>query len=337
MKNQHDLKFVNNIESKSVRAVNNGEAKRYRDDESDKLCDTFLDLSLTRGPNDIETIRSLENLVSLCKDQGDYRSAEILAKRAEEANTETLGRISRTSLGAACARIDALACQGLYTTAKIEAEVLLKRANDLFGPNDCVTVVTSSLLSKILYALGSYRSAEAMAKQVFLTAVERLGAYHVETLTAKAFWAVVLLSVNKAAEGEKILRAVIRRYRPADKMLLLDRKGDLAYACAVQRKFEESEDLEREVLAGQISLLGKEHPNTLKTMVRLARTLRLQTRFEEAEEMLMQALGMQESVLGEDSKELHVTWEEIGRCLKLVEGREEEALAWLEKAGSPLL
>lgn len=337
MENQHALTLVNSIGAlKSVEAANRT-SKRYRANENDALCDTFLNLSLTRGPNHIETIHSLENLVNLCKDQGDYLSAELLAKKAEEANIETLGSTSRATLGAACARIDALACQGQYTTAKIEAEVLLKRATNLFGPYDCVTVVTSSLLSKILYALGSYRSAETMAKQVFLAAVERLGVYHIETLTAKAFWAVVLLSVNRAAEGESVLRAVIRRYRPADKMLLLDRKGDLAYACAMQRKFEESEILEREVLAGQTALLGREHPNTLKTMVRLARTLRLQTRFEEAEEMLMEVLGMQTRVLGKESREFHVTWEEIGRCLRLVDGREQEALEWLEKAGSPLL
>jgi tetratricopeptide (TPR) repeat protein len=67
---------------------------------------------------------------------------------------------------------------------------------------------------------------------------------------------------------------------------------------ASQSKYEEAEQIFREVLEAREGALGKEHLNTLATMSNVAAELSDQGKYEEAEQTNQGVLAMRERVLG---------------------------------------
>jgi hypothetical protein len=291
-------------------------AKRYGASEEDELSLKFDQLHAVHGLHHTETIRTLDNLASLLKAQGRYSAAEHLASQVEVAYEHAFGKYHRTTLLANMSRIDAIACQGRYNTAKTEINDLRRRAGRYLGFTDLATISITSLTSKILYALAEYVEAEKLAGEVYRVQSKKLGRFQRDTLAAKAFWAVVLVALNQRSAGETLLREVVDEQRPQDDIRALDRIGDLAYTLCMQGRFKESEELECYILQRQTPILGPEHPNTLRTIVRLGRTLSLQRKFKEARDMLMEVLERQGRVLGERHREVWITCEEIARCLR---------------------
>jgi tetratricopeptide (TPR) repeat protein len=160
---------------------------------------------------------------------------------------------------------------------------------------------------------------------------KKLGRFQRDTLAAKAFWAVVLVALNRRSAGETLLREVVAEQRPQDDIRALDRIGDVAYTLCMQGRFKESEELECYILQRQTPILGPEHPNTLRTIVRLGRTLSLQRKFKEARDMLMEVLERQGRVLGERHREVWITCEEIARCLRDM-GNGDDAKQYFRRA-----
>ena len=67
--------------------------------------------------------------------------------------------------------------------------------------------------------------------------------------------------------------------------------NNLANVLSDQGKYEEAEEMHRQVLAVKETVLGKEHPDTLTSMNNLAEVLSNQGKYEEAEEMHRQVLS----------------------------------------------
>ena len=61
----------------------------------------------------------------------------------------------------------------------------------------------------------------------------------------------------------------------------LDAAGNLAESLAHQRKYDEAEKMEREVLAVRKRVLGADHPDTLTTAGNLAHSLKSQGKYDE--------------------------------------------------------
>ena len=62
--------------------------------------------------------------------------------------------------------------------------------------------------------------------------------------------------------------------------------------------------------------LEPNHPNTLRVIVRLGRTLSLQKEFKEVREILLDVLERQGQVFREKSREVWITCEKISLCLR---------------------
>jgi hypothetical protein len=76
--------------------------------------------------------------------------------------------------------------------------------------------------------------------------------------------------------------------------------NNLALALGDQDKYEEAEMMYREALVVEQRVLGKEHPDTLKSMNNLAAVLREHGKLEVAEVMAREALTTQQRALGKE-------------------------------------
>eukprot|EP00957_Ditylum_brightwellii_P100354 7649855-Ditylum_brightwellii.AAC.1 len=79
----------------------------------------------------------------------------------------------------------------------------------------------------------------------------------------------------------------------------LEYKSMLAEAVANQGRYKEAEELFRQCLEVQKTVLGEDHPSTLRTMNDVANAVVQQGRYKEAEELFCQCLEVQKSVLGD--------------------------------------
>jgi tetratricopeptide (TPR) repeat protein len=75
---------------------------------------------------------------------------------------------------------------------------------------------------------------------------------------------------------------------------------NLALVLSHQGKYEQAEEMDRQVLRLKEVVLGKEHPDTLKSMGNLALVLSHQGKYEQAEEMDRQVLRLKKVVLGKE-------------------------------------
>jgi tetratricopeptide (TPR) repeat protein len=73
--------------------------------------------------------------------------------------------------------------------------------------------------------------------------------------------------------------------------------NNLATVLRDQGKYEQAEEMHRQVLGLRETVLGKEHPDTLTSMYNLAMVLRDQGQYEQAEEMLRTTSHVQHNAL----------------------------------------
>jgi tetratricopeptide (TPR) repeat protein len=76
--------------------------------------------------------------------------------------------------------------------------------------------------------------------------------------------------------------------------------NNLALVLSDQGKYEQAEEIHRQILELRETILGEEHPDTLTSMNNLALGLSNQGEYEQAEEMHRQELELCETVLGKD-------------------------------------
>ena len=91
-----------------------------------------------------------------------------------------------------------------------------------------------------------------------------------------------------------------------------------------QGKYEQAEEMQRQALELQETVLGKEHPETLAGMNNLAMVLSDQGKHEQAEEMLRQALGLSETVLGKEHPHTLTSMNNLAGVLR-DQGKHEQA------------
>ena len=73
-----------------------------------------------------------------------------------------------------------------------------------------------------------------------------------------------------------------------------------AITCWNQERWDEAENLERQVMEIRSRVLGHRHPDTLMVMANLAHTLKSQGRDQEAIALMRQAERLQKEILGID-------------------------------------
>jgi tetratricopeptide (TPR) repeat protein len=131
-----------------------------------------------------------------------------------------------------------------------------------------------------------------------------LAIIHEESLVSLAVIGNFLGGLGRWSDEYEVRAFLFRKIRESagteHPSRLTSSMGNLATVLSRQGKYEQAEEMYRQVLRLSETVLGKEHPNTLASMNNLATVLRNQGKYEQAEEIHRQVFRLSETVLGKE-------------------------------------
>jgi serine/threonine protein kinase len=244
------------------------------------------------GPENPDTLDSMNNLGAVFFGEGHYAQAEELERKTVDVEKRVLGAEHRQTLNSINNLAIDLSRQGQYPEAeKLERETL-EAQKRILGPENLETMNTAINLASVLDDEHEFAEAEKLDR-------EALG--------------------------------VLRRTVGADHPLTLRSINDLANVLDDEGSYAESEKLYREALEIRRRVLGLEHPETLLVLSNLANVVMGEGRYDEAEKLFRDTLNIQRRVLGPDHPNSAVSTYNLG-CIAAHEGHRDEALSLLREA-----
>ena len=170
-----------------------------------------------------------------------------------------------------------------------------------------------NLLASLLTAQGRWQQAEIVLREVCLVAFLTLHESNPDVLESISNLANVLKGHGNFEEAERMNKMALeicqryfekdqeynRGYFEKDQEYTLASKNNLATVLQGQGKWQEAEEMYRDVLEVRCQVLGKSHAETLSTKHNLATVLQGQGKWQEAEKMHREVLEVMCQVHGE--------------------------------------
>jgi serine/threonine protein kinase/Flp pilus assembly protein TadD len=255
----------------------------------------------TLGPENAETLRSLDALGWILNQEGHAAEAEKLQRETVNTRRRVFGTENPDTLKAMSNLGWTLDREGQYSEAeKLDREVIDTRRR-ISMPDTHETLATLANLAAVLGHEGHFAEAEKLKRENLDLDRRILGPEDPETLTAMNNLAATLLHEGHYADAEKLQRETLdlqRRILGPEHPDTLRSMNNLAHTLSSEDHIVEAEQLQREALATKQRVLGPEHQDTLWAMSSLAWTLQKEGHFSDAEKLLRQTLEIQQRVLG---------------------------------------
>jgi serine/threonine protein kinase/tetratricopeptide (TPR) repeat protein len=256
------------------------------------------------GPNNADTLKSLNTLAKTMYLQGRNAEAEKLFREALEIRRKTLGAEHPDTLQSQSDLAEDLSVQGRYTdAAKLRQETYESRRRVL-GPEHPSTLDSMGNLAISFEDLGRNADAEKLWRETLAARRRVLGPEHQVTLDTMNNLALALEREDRYADAEKMERETIegrRRILGPEHPDTLDSMSNLARFLGRQGRYADCEKQLREVLGVQRRVNGSEHPDTLDTLSDLAATISAEGRYAEAEKLERELLEIRGRVLGTEA------------------------------------
>jgi tetratricopeptide (TPR) repeat protein len=202
------------------------------------------------GPMHPVTFISMNNLALVLERQGNLYEAETLNRETLARRESVLGPEHPDTLQSMCNLAGTLTyISKFYEAEQISRETLALRKKVL-GPDHPATLMSMNNLAGVLDMMGHYKESEAINRETLARRKAVFGLEHPETLNSFYNVAGVLTKQGQCTYHLLICHEHANIY-PDD----------------------EAEDLWRQGLAGQEAVLGPGHPDTLKSMYKLATVL----------------------------------------------------------------
>jgi eukaryotic-like serine/threonine-protein kinase len=287
------------------------------------------------GPENAETLRSVDGLAWVLNQQGHSAEAEKLQWQTVEIRRRVFGSQNPDTLKSMSNLGWTLDREGHYAEAeKLDREVIDIRRSFLKTESQ-ETLATISNLASTLTHEGRYAEAERLKRETLDLRRRILGPEHPDTLLAMNNLAATLEREGHYAEAEKLQRETLdleRRVLGPEHPDTLRSMNNLGKTLVNEGRLAEAEQLQRQVLAIKQRVLGPEHRDTLWAMNSLAWTLQAEGHLAEAEKLQRQTLEIQRRVQGPESENALSDTIDFATTLRK-EGRYSEA----EKAERPTL
>jgi len=256
------------------------------------------------GPNNADTLKSLNTLAKAMYQQGRYAEAEKLFHDALEIRRRVLGPGHPDTLQSQSDLAENLSMQGRYAdAAKLRQETYDIRRRVL-GPEHPSTLDSMGNLALSLEDLGQFADEEKLWRETLAARRRVLGPDHPVTLDTMNNLTLTLEKEDRYVEAEELGRETIesrRRILGPEHPDTLDAMTNLARFLGEQQRYAEAEKQLREILDVQRRVIGPENSDTLHTMSDLAATIGSEGRYPEAEKLQRELLDARGRVLGPEA------------------------------------
>ena len=274
--------------------------RRFKEEQENDYKIRLRESESLHGPEHPTTLEIHLGLAEVFVEQGRYRSAELSFRQVASTSQRFLGNDHELTFNAVRGLLYTFFGQGRYSIAETHYRSLHRRALTVLGREHHLTLNIALNMASLLSQIGQFNEAVLLKREVFEIWSKKYGLEYRGTINAMQNLAISLLHLKQVEEGERLLRQAIRFYekvRPDDVNIPYG-KSYLAWICAEQGRYEESEKMQREVLSVLRSSLGPEHPNTLRAMGNLVKILNVQKRHAESRKMNLEILVGRIKVLG---------------------------------------
>ncbi|KAF4445866.1 TPR-like protein [Fusarium austroafricanum] len=305
---------------------------RYRQAEEEILRKDISVAEILFGASHPRTLHLLEKLAEVLMDQGRYKSAEEMVRRAVEGHRNTTGNRSINTLEALQILGNILCCQGLYRQAQKLQHWILESKKSVLGEEHPSTLRSMSELVTTYIHHNLWKEAEELGVRVLEMRRRILGEEDPETLTSQHNMAVIYRNCGRLKEAEELCMQVLEMEKRIlgeealgeEALGTISSMYNLASVYHDQRRWDDAEVLLTQVVDMRTRIFGEEHPNTLRARAELISTYESQQRYKEAEVGGEQVLEMQKRILGEKHPETRVTAHDVLRVYEK-QGKYEKA------------
>lgn len=288
----------------------------------------------TLGPDNEETLRTISADAGVLSLQGHYPEAERLARESATRARRSRGLRNANTLRSMYSLEVILCAQGKFAEAEPLAREVLETSESLGGPQTPDTINYISGLALTENALERYPEAEKLFRKALKLNSETLGPDHPSTIHSMNNLAVTLSEAGHSDEAEKIVRQVLdteRRVLGPEHPETLSAASNLAIDISNQGRYAEAAQLQRGILETQRRVFGPDHPEPLRTEDSLANSLSELGQYEEAEKLERDTVERLRRTVPDHDPAFSNALYDLG-CIYALQGRREEALAYLRQA-----
>jgi eukaryotic-like serine/threonine-protein kinase len=279
------------------------------------------------GPENAETLRSMDDLAWILNQQGHAADAEKLQRETVANRRRVFGEENLDTLKSMSNLAWTLDREGHYAEAEQLERKVLEIRRRVVKIDDRDSLATMNNLAATLGHQGQYAEAERLKRVVLDVRQRTLGPDHPDTMTSMNNLAFTLQQEGHYAEAEKLQRQTLnaqRRILGPEHPDTLRSMNNLANTLVHEGHLADGVQLQREALGIKQRVLGPEHQDTLWAMNELALTLQVEGQYSEAEKLQRQTLEIQRRVLGSERPNTLSTMSNLAATLNK-EGRYSEA------------
>lgn len=286
------------------------------------------------GAEHPSTLKHLNALALVLKDQGRITEAEVLFKRELEGSVIAYGVHHRDTFTAANNLGLVFKDQGRLDDAEPMLWWAVEGYARVMGPEHPETLTSVSNLGMVLLHQGKHAAAEPLYRWALKIYEHALGADHPDTLKAANNLGILLRDLGKLTDAEVLFRRALACWERAfgpDHHDTLTGVGNLGTVLKAQGKIDEAEPHYLRALEGWETSLGSEHPDTLRCVNNLGSLFKVQGRLDEAESLYRRALDGWKDVLGPEHPDTLTSVSNLGGLL-VEQARPSEAEPLLQWA-----
>lgn len=217
------------------------------------------------GPENPETLKSMQSLCKILTQQGQYAEAEKLQRETLQIRRRVLGAEHPDTLVSISQLASILYNEARYPEAEKFAQDALDAQRRVLGPEHPDTLWSMDILASVYFDEKRLPEAESLYREGLDIRRRVLGPDHPDTLALMDGYATTLAEENRREEAEKLLRETLdirRRVLGPDHRDTLMSMNNLANMLFMEGHYPEAGALERETLVLQQRILGPDHPDT---------------------------------------------------------------------------
>lgn len=286
------------------------------------------------GQGGVETLKSMNALVSVLSHQARYKEAEKLGRQTLELARIKLGPTDRNTIKSMHDLGNILEDEGQFEESEKLQRDSLRIAREVLGPNDADIVKFMSGVATVEVRKNHLAEAERIQREALEIQRRILGPDHPDTLLLMNNLAATLDDAGHPEEAEKLERELLNtqvRILGPDHADTLMTTSNLSNYISDQGRYAEAEKLQRQNLEIQRRVLGPEHPETLRTMDNLANAISEQHRYAEAERLERETIELRKKISGPENPLTAMAVYDLA-CILALEGRHEEAFSQLRQS-----
>ncbi|KLP14612.1 Uncharacterized protein LW94_1266 [Fusarium fujikuroi] len=279
---------------------------RYKQADEDRLRSELSVAETLFGSEHVETLHILVMLTRVLLDQGRYKAAEEMIRRAVAGYEKTVYGDDIRTLDALRLLGQVLSYQGFYRQASKLLEELLEIQKVALGDEHRSTLLCMTSLSKIYFDRSQWDKAALLSEQALEISKRIWGSTGDATQVIMANLGYAYLWLGRLEESKQLIGQALKSSK---NIFGEEDPRTLNIMSYLQALYSRQDDwVQAEVIAIQVfnscmRKFGEEHPRTLLSKAELASVYEGLGQLEKAEEAGEEVLEIQRRILGESHPE----------------------------------